>query len=286
MTEQRVLVVDDEVAIVEGLTALFEFEQIRTIGANDRESAEAILGDEFCPVIVTDLCLHTQMEGMMLLETIRAKSPRSRIVILSAFATPELEEELLQRGVAVVLRKPSSGDVIMEAVYALLDAIEKEAPAIDETLDLETLYLSVRKRLYDIPRYRFGLSADRAEDVLHDAWLLFLQKRGIIREAAPWLAGTVANLARQQLDKKKRRKETPEDDLGEMHDPRHGDMIDRVALTAALDRVDERTRQLCVLIGIEGLSYDEVSAATNLPLGSIGPLYIRAKKKLRTMLEN
>ncbi|MGN6185287.1 MAG: sigma-70 family RNA polymerase sigma factor [Thermoanaerobaculia bacterium] len=286
MTEQRVLVVDDEVAIVEGLTALFEFEQIRTIGANDRESAEAILGDEFCPVIVTDLCLHTQMEGMMLLETIRAKSPRSRIVILSAFATPELEEELLQRGVAVVLRKPSSGDVIMEAVYALLDAIEKEAPAIDETLDLETLYLSVRKRLYDIPRHRFGLSADRAEDVLHDAWLLFLQKRGIIREAAPWLAGTVANLARQQLDKKKRRKETPEDDLGEMHDPRHGDMIDRVALTAALDRVDERTRQLCVLIGIEGLSYDEVSAATNLPLGSIGPLYIRAKKKLRMMLEN
>jgi RNA polymerase sigma-70 factor (ECF subfamily) len=288
MKEQRVLVVDDEVAIVEGLTALFEFEQIRTVGANDRQSAETIVSDEFCPVIVTDLCLHTQLEGMMLLDSIRAKSPRSRIVILSAYATPELEEELLARGVSLVLRKPSSGDVIMEAVYALLDEIEKEAPAAEEALDLEELYLTVRKRLYSIPRHRFGLSPDRAEDVLHDAWLLFLQKRGIIRAAAPWLAGTVANLARQQLDQKKRRRETPEEDapMNEMADLRGGDVVDRLALEAALERVDERTRDLCVLIGIEGLSYDEVSATTNLPLGSIGPLYIRAKKKLRTMLAN
>ncbi|HEX7832169.1 MAG TPA: response regulator [Thermoanaerobaculia bacterium] len=279
---------DDEIAIVEGLTALFEFEQIRTVGANDREGAEAILADEFCPVIVADLCLHTQLEGMMLLDSIRAKSPRSRIVILSAYATPELEAELLERGVALVLRKPSSGDVIMEAVYALLDEIEKEAPRPDEALDLEALYLSVRKRLYDIPRHRFGLTPERAEDVLHDAWLLFLQKRGVIRSAAPWLAGTVANLARQQLDLKKRRRETPEDECGleQMLDPRGGDMLDRIALEAALARLDPRARDLCVLIGIEGLSYDEVSVATKLPLGSIGPLYIRAKKKLRAALEN
>ncbi|HEX7808163.1 MAG TPA: sigma-70 family RNA polymerase sigma factor, partial [Thermoanaerobaculia bacterium] len=218
----------------------------------------------------------------------RAKSPRSRIVILSAYATPELEAELLERGVALVLRKPSSGDVIMEAVYALLDEIEKEAPHADEALDLEALYLSVRKRLYDIPRHRFGLTPERAEDVLHDAWLLFLQKRGVIRSAAPWLAGTVANLARQQLDLKKRRRETPEDESGleQMLDPRGGDMLDRIALEAALARLDPRARDLCVLIGIEGLSYDEVSVATKLPLGSIGPLYIRAKKKLRAALEN
>jgi RNA polymerase sigma factor (sigma-70 family) len=288
MREQRVLVVDDEITIVDGLTALFEYEQIRTVGANDRESAEAIVADEFCPVVVTDLCLHTQLEGMMLVDSIRAMSPRSRIVILSAYATPEIEEELLARGVSLVLRKPSSGDVIMEAVYALLDEIEKEAPPAEESLDLEELYLTVRKRLYAIPRVRFGLSPDRAEDVLHDAWLLFLQKRGIIRAAAPWLAGTVANLARQQLDQKKRRRETPEEEAGlqEMLDPRGDTTLDRIALEAALARLDERSRDLCVLIGIEGLSYDEVSATTKLPLGSIGPLYIRAKKKLRAALDN
>jgi RNA polymerase sigma-70 factor, ECF subfamily len=176
----------------------------------------------------------------------------------------------------------------MEAVYALLDEIEKEAPHADEALDLEALYLSVRKRLYDIPRHRFGLAPERAEDVLHDAWLLFLQKRGVIRSAAPWLAGTVANLARQQLDLKKRRRETPEDESGlqEMLDPRSSDMLDRIALEAALMKLDPRARDLCMLIGIEGLSYDEVSIATKLPLGSIGPLYIRAKKKLRAALEN
>jgi DNA-directed RNA polymerase specialized sigma24 family protein len=38
---------------------------------------------------------------------------------------------------------------------------------------------------------------------------------------------------------------------------------------------------LCELIGLEQCSYEEVSAAAGLPLGSIGPLYIRAKNKLR-----
>lgn len=286
MNEQKILVVDDEVAIVDGLTALFEIEELRSIGANDLHSAQAIVEEQFCPVVVTDLCLHTQLEGMMLLDTIREKSPRTRIVVLSAYVTPEMEEELLKRGVSLVLRKPSTGDVIMEAVYALLDEIEKEAPPMDEALDLEALYLSVRTKLYAITRGRFGLSHDRAEDVLHDAWLLFLQKRGIIRTAAPWLAGTVANLARQQLDQKRRRRESPEDEsnLLEMVDDRTGNHIDRLALEAALQKVDDRTRMLCVLIGIEGRSYDEVSAATQLPIGSIGPLYIRAKKKLRSLL--
>jgi DNA-directed RNA polymerase specialized sigma24 family protein len=45
--------------------------------------------------------------------------------------------------------------------------------------------------------------------------------------------------------------------------------------------LDDQSRDLCRLIAIEGYAYDEVSARMNLPLGSIGPMYLRAKSKMR-----
>ena len=58
-----------------------------------------------------------------------------------------------------------------------------------------------------------------------------------------------------------------------------------LAVRQALARLDDRSRTLCSLIGLEQRSYEEVSMAENLPLGSIGPLYLRAKKKLRLELQ-
>jgi RNA polymerase sigma factor (sigma-70 family) len=284
----RVLVVDDEIAIVEGLTALLEWEKIGHADATDYATAAAIIAEEFFPVAITDLRLHTEEEGLRLLDAIRERSPRTRIVVLSGYITQAMENDLLANGVSLVLRKPAMSDEILDAVQTLLEEIEKEAPA-GEPVDLEALYLTVRKKLYSIPRHRFNLPHDRAEDVLQEAWLLFLEKRGLIRLAGPWLAGTVANLSRQHLDQRKRRPQTDDDPaevFEKMVDVRGASLTDRISIEQALSRVDERTRMLCELIGLEGLSYDEVSAATGLPLGSIGPLYIRAKRKLRDVLSH
>jgi len=286
MNEKRVLVVDDEIAITEGLIALFECEHLESAAASDSQSAEAILDGGFFPVVLADLCLHTEAEGLALIDHVLRTSPRSRIIVISAYATPAIEERLLQRGVSLVLQKPSTGAAIMEAIYALLAEIELEAPE-GEPVDLETLYLTVRRRLYDIPRRRFNLSHDRAEDVLHEAWLLFLQKRNYVRSVRPWLAGVVANLSRQQIDQVKRRRETPPDLLFEgIADPKVMHDAERLSLEQALDRIDARARVLCQMIAIEGLSYVEVSEATGLPVGSIGPTYLRAKRKLRELLSH
>jgi len=43
---------------------------------------------------------------------------------------------------------------------------------------------------------------------------------------------------------------------------------------------------LCTLIGLERYSYDEASAPLGIPVGSVGPLYIRAKSRLRQALES
>ena len=58
-----------------------------------------------------------------------------------------------------------------------------------------------------------------------------------------------------------------------------------IAVRQAMAGLDTNSRTLCALIAIEGYAYEEVSSRTGLPLGSIGPMYMRAKKKLRFALE-
>lgn len=278
----RVLVVDDEEAIVAGLMCLLETEEIESSGAFDRLSAESLMEGTFYSVIVADLRLHTEAEGLMLLDGIRRISPRSRVVTLTGFSTPELEAEVLRRGAVMVMRKPAAGPEILAAIGDLLAEMERLA-ASQETLDLEQLHLGLRRLLHSIPRKRYGLTADEAEDVVQQAWLLFLEKRDLIRTARPWLIGTVTNLCKRQIGRSRRRRETfvGDDALAAFPDIRVESADGEIALGQALAALDQQSRALCILIAIEGYAYDEVSALLGLPLGSIGPMYIRAKSKMR-----
>lgn len=281
--DRRVLVVDDEPMIVNGVTMMLGLENIESAKALDFDGAVAALAVLFYPVIIADLRLRTEAEGRRLLATIRESTPESRVVVLTAYATPEVEAALLAGGVSMVLHKPASSDAILDAVNALLEELEIAAGSGE--VDLEALYVTLHRKLVSIPQRRFGLSRQSAEDVVQDAWLLFLHKRGLVRNAGPWLAGAVANLSRQQLDRHVRKRETSGDELMEvMPDTRGGNLTDRIAVRQALEQVDESARKLCSLIAIDGLSYEDVSAVSGIPLGSVGPLYLRAKKKMRNIL--
>lgn len=284
--ETRVLIVDDEASIVEGLTMLLEMEAIHTAGAFDRKSAVEMLAETFYPVIVADLCLRTTKDGLRLLDEIRRRSPRSRVVTITGFATPELEKEVRRRGVSLILHKPMTGESILAAIRDVIAEIEQEA-AVDPERDIVHLYESIQRVLFSIPRRRYGFSQEMAEDVVHQAWVLYLEKRGDVRDPRRWLAGTTANLCLQEIDRRSRMIEgDADDDLHELPDEAPNDPADVVAVRVALGRLDERSRDLCEWIGLEGFSYEDVSNATAMPAGSIGPLYIRAKKKLRAALLN
>lgn len=280
----RVLVVDDEEAIVAGIMCLLETEDIESAGAFDRLSAESLMAGTFYSVIIADLRLHTEAEGLELLDGIRRISPRSRVVTLTGYSTPELDDEVRRRGSVMVIKKPADGAEIVAAISDLLVEVERLA-ASQETLDLEQLHLGLRKLLHSIPIKRYRLTADEAEEVVQQAWLLFLEKRDLIRTARPWLIGTVANLCKRQIDRSRRRRETflGDDTLAELPDKR-ASSDSEIALRQALGVLDPQSRALCVLIAIEGYAYDEVSARMGLPLGSIGPMYIRAKSKMRMQM--
>jgi RNA polymerase sigma factor (sigma-70 family) len=285
--ERRVLVVDDEPAIVAGLTSCLAFENVEAAGASDRPTAAALVGETHYAVIVADLCLVTYDEGLALIDEVRRLSPNSRILTLTGYAPPDLEAAVLQRGAERVLSKADDTAVILDAILEVLEELERAADAAGE-VDLEALYLHTQKVLRSIPQRRFGLPAQQAEDVVQDAWLLFLEKRGYVRTPRAWLAGTVSKLCLQQLDRLRRQATDSDDDAAAgVAGPNRGAATALpLMVRQALGRLDERSRELCIRIAIEGHSYAEVCAAMSLPAGSVGPLYIRAKNRLREALEH
>jgi RNA polymerase sigma factor (sigma-70 family) len=289
---RKVLVVDDEHAITDGLVAMFGLEAIEADGAYDREGAEELLSSQFYPVILADLRLKSEEDGLMLLESIRRISPQTRVATLTGFATPEMEETLRGLGSSTILHKPLEAGKIVAIISEMLEAIELEIEAGEgsgQEYDLDALYDRARPILYAIPQRRYGFTSEEAEDLVQEAWCLFLEKRRNVEKPQPWLAGTVVNLCRQQIQQRVRSRPAGGTEVEDQPVESAGAwpaLFDSMMLRQALERIDERSRQLCVLIGIEGRSYDEVSEELGLPIGSVGPLYIRSKQKMRRALES
>jgi RNA polymerase sigma factor (sigma-70 family) len=280
----RILIVDDETPIAEGLGLLFEQEHIAAATAGDRQAAEELLLGEYFSVVIADVRLRTEEEGLRLLESIRRLSPRSKVAAMTGFATPMLERRLRALGAQQVLYKPVEFDELLAVVRELLGDDDDDPPASGQ-FDPAALYEDLRAVLYSVPLRRFGLTAEDADDVVQQAWCHFLERKEVVRQPRAWLAGTVANLCRQRLEDR-RRMVVSEDSLFEdLPDARARAADAMLSVQAALSAVDERTRQLCSLIALEDLSYEQVSAQLGIPLGSVGPLYMRAKLKLRKLLE-
>jgi DNA-directed RNA polymerase specialized sigma24 family protein len=143
----------------------------------------------------------------------------------------------------------------------MLSEIEREAEAqqarTGQPLDTAALYKDVSRVLYSIPQRRFGFSAEESAELVQEAWCLFMQKQETIQMAKPWVAGTVVNLCKQQIHTLTRRRETPRQMSSETVEiaGAHCASYDKtLMIRQALEQLDERGRQLCVLIGMEGWS--------------------------------
>ena len=108
---------------------LLQMEDIDSAGAFDRLSAEAMMTGTFYPVILADVRLPTEEQGLQLLDDIKRVSPRSRVISLTGFSTPELDRQVREHGSTKVIRKPASSSEIIAAVTALVAEMERLADA-------------------------------------------------------------------------------------------------------------------------------------------------------------
>src|ERR1700709_1737969 len=114
-----VLLVDDDDLILSSLSALLELENIPTVLAGDRESAGALMAEQFFPLVLADLRLRHGVDGLDLIEAVRRISPASRIAAMTGSLTPELEAMALARGAELVLLKPFPTDEVIDTIRAL-----------------------------------------------------------------------------------------------------------------------------------------------------------------------
>src|SRR5437016_12433772 len=101
MNNQRMLIVDDEESILFALSDFFSTLGFDVHCARELIDAEKLLRNVQYDVVIADLRLTGthDTEGLELVSYVRQISTRTKILLLTAYGTPEIEVEASRRGV-------------------------------------------------------------------------------------------------------------------------------------------------------------------------------------------
>jgi RNA polymerase sigma-70 factor, ECF subfamily len=147
--------------------------------------------------------------------------------------------------------------------------------------------------------YRFLGNIQEAEDVVQETFLRIFRNKHAYRQIAKfstWVYTIAGNLAKTELRKRKRRKYVYISDMGfddkdyEIEDVKADtekevdSMIKEKYIQKAIDELPARFRQVILLVDVQELPYEEVSAIMQVPLGTIKSRVNRARLKLQGKL--
>lgn len=141
----------------------------------------------------------------------------------------------------------------------------------------------------------FRLSPDDALDAVQTVWLRLVENLDRIKEpdaVGTWLATTARNQCLSQLRRRERQAVPFDTAAREVVDVRVAPPDEALvvneryaAVWTALSRISERCQQLLRILAADPApSYEEVSVALAMPIGSIGPTRARCLEKLRQKL--
>ena len=103
----KLLIVDDELEICDFLKSFFEERNYDVMTATSGEEALAAL-DSFKPqVVLLDIKMPV-MNGVQVLQNIKSKSPKTKVIMVTALETRDKIEECLRLGADNYITKPLS----------------------------------------------------------------------------------------------------------------------------------------------------------------------------------
>ncbi len=151
MEETRVLVVDDEAVIREGVKRILENSGFQVeICASGRLALEMVQEKDF-DLVITDLKM-PGMGGMEVLKTIKILQPEVPVVIITGYSTVDTAVEAMKNGAIDYVAKPFTPEALLEKVAK---AMEQKAVFLDE------IYL--RKELRD--HHGFDLFVGESKEI-------------------------------------------------------------------------------------------------------------------------
>ncbi len=105
MKKENMLVVEDEDIMREALVDYFSEGGHTVDTANNGEKALEKFNLEDYNVMIIDLRLPGR-DGLSVLEEVRQKNPKAKVIIITAYPSVETEEEAMRKGAAEYLQKP------------------------------------------------------------------------------------------------------------------------------------------------------------------------------------
>lgn len=148
--------------------------------------------------------------------------------------------------------------------------------------------------LPSLQRYAMALTgnATLADDLVQDTIERALRQAGQLREQerlSGWLRRILYNLYIDEIRRKRSRGK--QEDIDELAD--HAELSTPAsdngeirAFVRAVNQLSAEHRQILLLVGLQELSYREISEELDIPIGTVMSRLARARERLRQVMEN
>lgn len=124
----KVMIVDDEPIIVEGLSRSIEWEKwnCRIVAtAHDGLEGKKLIEEQKPDIIFMDICM-PEMDGLKMIAAINSQFPNLEVSVLTGFRDFEYAQEAIRLGVTRFLLKPSNMGELEEAIEAMCSNLKKK----------------------------------------------------------------------------------------------------------------------------------------------------------------
>ena len=121
----KILILDDEPIVGQRLKATLEKEghNVETF-VNPLEAVSRLEGKTF-DIVVTDIRMD-DMDGIEILELVLQKSARTKVIMITGYATLEVARESLTKGAFDFIAKPFKLKEMRQAIAKAVDALQQE----------------------------------------------------------------------------------------------------------------------------------------------------------------
>lgn len=156
-------------------------------------------------------------------------------------------------------------------------------------LDLQRIVSELYSPVY---RFAFALSRNetQAADLAQETFLILTKQQAQVRDITKIKSWLFTTLRREFLRGLRSQSSHPEVELKPEHqdelvaDSRVLEASDAATVIEALTRVDESYRVVLELFYLADLSYKEIAATLDIPIGTVMSRLSRGKEQLRTLL--
>jgi DNA-binding NtrC family response regulator len=119
MATKRILVVDDDVELLKALKKVLSKDEYEVVTAATAAEAMEEMGGEAFDLVITDISMPGE-NGIVLLKRIKQLSPRTQVVMLTAFGDWSNYGEAMAAGATEFLSKPINAEELLSCVHRSL----------------------------------------------------------------------------------------------------------------------------------------------------------------------